>query len=106
MNSLQPALKLMNDPRNLAGHDARIFTSRIAPMRLLVCFPKSNTASRGCSELMKKKPVVKGSTLLLVLLLHIAAPRAPAATVNCAGADLSKLHSAVYVSPEGNDSIS
>jgi hypothetical protein len=55
---------------------------------------------------MKKKPVVKGSTLLLVLLLHIAAKLAPAATVNCAGADLSKVQRAVYVSPEGNDSIS
>jgi hypothetical protein len=36
--------------------------------------------------------------------LLIAAERAPAAMVSCAGADLSKLVTAIYVSPEGNDS--
>ncbi len=47
---------------------------------------------------------MKRSSLLLFLLTQLAVQVAPAATVSCAGADLSKLTSTVYVSPQGNDS--
>ncbi len=50
--------------------------------------------------------MVKAPALLLALLLQMAAQYAAAAAVSCAGADLSKLQSAVSVSPEGIDSSS
>ena len=46
---------------------------------------------------------MKAVALLLLLSIQLAARLAPAATVNCAGADLSKITSAVYVVPEGSD---
>jgi len=46
---------------------------------------------------------MKGHTLLL---LAVVAKYALAFTVTCGDADLSKLTSLVYVSPQGNDSSS